>query len=136
LSKKINSKSIDEPGLEAGKITYFKFLVKYYIHEKDLIAAAKAHQTIYDSLNKATSDDDLIKALDPNGSDRKSAFQNFVLYLLISTYTTEKVELLNKVEQNYARELDNEATISKLVRKLLTYELMPLDEKDIEKELS
>jgi len=136
LSKKINSKSIEEVGLEACKITYFKFLVKYHIHEGKLITAAKNYQTIYDSLNKASSDETLIKALDFDGEDRKSSFQNFALYLLISTHDAEKIELLNKVEQNYARELDKEPTISKLVRKLLTYELMPLDEKDIEKELS
>jgi len=51
---------------------------------------------------------------------------------LISTYSTEKVELLTKIEQIYGRELDNETLISKLVRKMLTYELMPLDENEIE----
>jgi hypothetical protein len=42
------------------------------------------------------------------------------------------VELLTKIEQIYGRELDNETLISKLVRKMLTYELMPLDENEIE----
>jgi len=43
LSKKINKKSIDEPGLEASKILYYKFLVRFYVQEKDLLNAAKAY---------------------------------------------------------------------------------------------
>ncbi len=43
LSRKINKKSIDEAGLEANKVLYYKFLVRYYIHEKDLLNAAKAY---------------------------------------------------------------------------------------------
>ena len=43
LSKKINKKSIDEPGLEASKILYYKFLVRFYAQEKDLLNAAKAY---------------------------------------------------------------------------------------------
>lgn len=43
LSKKINKKSIDEAGLETSKILYFKYLVRYYIHEKDLFNASKAY---------------------------------------------------------------------------------------------
>lgn len=136
LSKKISKKSIDEAGLETSKILYYRYLVRYYVHEKDLFAAAKAYQTIYDALNKAASDDKLIEAMDQSGQERKLAFQNFVLYLLVSTYTNEKVDLLNKVEANYARELDTEPIISKLVRKLLTFELMPMDEKEIEAQLA
>ena len=39
------------------------------------------------------------------------------------------------MEKDYARELDNEPVIAKFVRKLLTFELMPMDEQEIEKSL-
>lgn len=55
-----------------------------------------------------------------------------MLYLLVSAYTNEKVDLLHIVEAMYPRELENEPLISKLVRKLLTFELMPLNEQEIE----
>ena len=42
------------------------------------------------------------------------------------------MDLLNKVEANYARELEQEPLIAKLVRKMLTFELMPMDEVEIE----
>jgi hypothetical protein len=57
------------------------------------------------------------------------------LYLLIASYNEEKAELLSKIEKDYARELDTEPMIAKFVKKLLTYELMPMDEKDIETQL-
>ena len=128
LSKKISKKAINEAGLEAQKVLYYKFLVRYYIQEKDLLNTSKAYQTIYDTFNKAQADQDLIFKIDPTGSERKSSFQNFVLYLLVSPYTNEKVDLLNIVEAMYPRELEQEGIISKLVRKLLTFELMPLNE--------
>jgi hypothetical protein len=55
-----------------------------------------------------------------------------VLYLLIAPYTNEKVDLMHIIEANYSRELDHEDLIAKFVRKLLTFELMPLDEREIE----
>jgi hypothetical protein len=39
------------------------------------------------------------------------------------------------VEKDYARELDTEAVISKFVRKLLVFELMPMEEREIEAQL-
>lgn len=126
---------MDEAGLEAGKVQYYKYLVRFYIQEKEMLEAAKAYQIIYDSLKKAESDDKLIMNLDDSGKDRKSSFQNFALYLLVASYNQEKVDLLNKIEKDYARELDQEPTIAKFVRKVLTFELMPMDEKEIESQL-
>ena len=37
LSKKISSKAISEAGLEAAKVQYYKYLVRYYIHEKEML---------------------------------------------------------------------------------------------------
>lgn len=56
-----------------------------------------------------------------------------MLYLLVAPYDNEKVDLLNIVESLYPRELEQEDLISKYVRKLLTYELMPLNESEVEK---
>lgn len=136
MAKKINKKSINEEGLESCKILYYKYLVRYYVHEKDLLNACKSYQTIYDALHAATSDAALIEALDASGADRKNSFANFVIYLLVSTYSNEKVDLLNKVESNYARELEHEPLIAKLVRKMLTFELMPMDEAEIESQMA
>ena len=94
LSKKINDKSISEKGLEASKVLFYKFMVRYYVQEKDLLNAAKAYRTIYDTLKKASEDEALIAGLDPQGLDRKFSFQNFVCYLLVAPYDEVKVQLL------------------------------------------
>jgi len=58
------------------------------------------------------------------------------LYLLVASYNDEKAELLSKIEKDYARELDAEPMIAKFVKKMLTYELMVMDEKEIESQLA
>jgi len=108
-------------------------MVEYWVHEKEVLNAAKAYQIIYDTINK--SNDEMKTQLDPSGNERSEAFRNFVLYLLISPYTSEKVDLLNVVESTYPRELEKEAQVGKFVRKLLTYELMPIQEDEIEREM-
>lgn len=47
-------------------------------------------------------------------------------------HSQEKVDNLTSVEVKYQRELESEPLLAKLVRKMLTYELMPLDEAEIE----
>lgn len=110
-------------------------MVRYWIHEKELLEVAKSYQTIFDTLNKATSDEALTAKIDPTGERRRSSFRNFVLYLLVCPYTNEKVDLLNIVEAMYPRELEQEEGVAKFVRKFLTFELMPLNEGEIEKQM-
>ena len=93
--------------------------------------AAKAYQTIYDTINKA-SPEDQEKLDDAQGSERSSSFRNFVIYLMVSPYTPEKVDLMNVIESMYPRELEKEEHVGKYLRKLLTFELMPLHEDEIE----
>jgi 26S proteasome regulatory subunit N5 len=85
LSRKISKRGISEKGLEHLKIQYYGYMVRYYIHEKESMETCRSYQTIYDTINKA--DDETKTALDASGNARKSAFQNFVLYLLLSPYT-------------------------------------------------
>ena len=40
-------------------------MIHYYVHEKMTLEAAKAYQTIFDTINKA--DDELKAKLDPEG---------------------------------------------------------------------
>ena len=82
----------------------------YYVHERATIEAAKAYQTIYDTYN----------AIDATDEAKPSAFQNFVIYLMLSPYSNEKVDLLHIAEKNYARELDQNEMLSKFLRKFLT----------------
>ena len=131
LSRKISKRHLAEKGLEEFKIQYYLYMIQYYVHEKMILDAAKAYQTIFDTVHKA--DEELAKQLDADGQQKIRSFQNFVIYLLISPYDNEKVELLNILEKQYVRDLENNDLLQRFVHKLLTFELMPLNEQEIER---
>jgi hypothetical protein len=56
--------------------------------------------------------------------------------LLISPYDEAKVDLLKVVESTYPREVEKEERVGAFVRKLLTFELMPIKENEIEQEMA
>ena len=134
LSKKISKRHLNGEGLEECKIKFYQFMIRYYVHEKMILDAAKAYQIIYDTIQKA--DEELAKKLDLTGKLKGTAFQNYTIYLLISPYDNEKVDLMNYLKEKYARELEQEDLLSRFVNKLLTFELMPLNEEEIEKQMS
>jgi 26S proteasome regulatory subunit N5 len=65
LSRKISKRHLNSKDLESFKIEYFNNMIHYYVHEKMTLEAAKAYQTIFDTINKA--DDELKAKLDPEG---------------------------------------------------------------------
>jgi len=48
-------------------------MVQYYVHEKELLEAAKAYQLIYDTINKATPEEAIILE-QKYPTDRKDSF--------------------------------------------------------------
>lgn len=134
LSKKISKRHLNGEGLEELKIRFYQFMIRYYVHEKMILDAAKSYQIIYDTINKA--DEELAKKLDVTGKLKGTSFQNYTIYLLISPYDNEKVDLMHHLQDKYARELEQEDQLSRFVNKLLTFELMPLNEEEIEKQMS
>lgn len=98
-----------------------------------MMEVAKAYQIIFDQIN--TADETLKRELDSTGTEKSTAFQNFLIYLMISPYENEKVDLMHRVEANYGRELENNELLSKFLKKLLAFELMPLNEAEIENQV-
>lgn len=56
LSRKISKRHLNEKGLEKLKIGYWQYMIQYYIHEKMVLEAGKAYQTIFDTINKAEAE--------------------------------------------------------------------------------
>lgn len=134
LSRKISKRHLNEKGLEKLKIQYYQFMIQYYVHEKMILDCAKAYQTMFDTINKA--EPELAKELDGDDTLKNKFFQNFVIYLLISPYDNEKVDLMHILESLYARDLEKNDLLSRFVHKLLTYELMPLNEEEIQNQMA
>ena len=103
-------------------------MVQYYIHEKQTLDTAKSYQIIYDTYALAPED------LDPTGNERAAAFKNFLSYLLLTSYSNEKVDLLNIVNAKYARELDSQTNevLARYLRRFLAAELLPFNAGEIE----
>lgn len=131
LSRKISKKHLNERGLEKQKVQYYMFLVQYFVHEKQSLETAKAFQIIYDTQNAAPEE------LDPSGQERLASFQNFVIFLLLSPHSNEKVDLLNIVVAKYPRELDTPQTepLARYLRRFLSSELVPFDATIVQNEV-
>jgi len=117
LSRKVSKRHLNEKGLEKLKISYYQFMIRYYIHEKMILDVAKSYQVIFDTINKA--EEDLKKEVtEENPTLLNSSFQNFVIYLLISPYENEKVDMMHIIERDYARSLEDNDLLSRFVHKL------------------
>jgi hypothetical protein len=87
-------------------------MIRYFVHEKMILDVCKSYQIIYDTINKAEGD------LAEDFKDaywvklKKNSFDSFLIYLLISPYDNEKVELMNSTKANYARGLEESSELS------------------------
>lgn len=84
---------------------------------------------------KAATEEEAVE-LGATEDAKKKTFDNFVIYLLICSHDNEKVELLKTVQKNYARELEGAGRLQHFVNKVLSTELLPLDEGEITQEMS
>jgi hypothetical protein len=76
-------------------------------------------------LKKASDEDEVLyKTLDKDGNLKINSFINFLIYLLISPYDNEKVDLLNIVKKNYGRELEANQQLGLYVTNLLSFDLI------------
>ena len=133
ILKKISRRGLNEPGLEAIKLNYYAQIKEYYNHEKDDLEVARCYQTLYDTMVKA--EEAKIADLDYTEDDKRKVFENFVIYLMITPYSNEQVDLLNIVNTKYSRELEALPTLERFVQKFLVSELMPLNENDVREQL-
>jgi len=133
ILKKISRKGLNENGLEAIKLNYYSQIIEYYNHEKDNLEVAKCYQTLYDTM--VATEEAKVEGVEITEQQKRSSFENFVLYLMITSYSNEQVDLLNIVNTKYSRELEGIPTLEKFVHKFLVSELMPLNEEKVQEEL-
>lgn len=84
ISKKVNRKVLDEPGMEAQKVRFVQFMIEYYDFQKSYMESALAYQSLYETQGQ--------------GFDAAHALQQMVLNLLLVPYSAEQVDLLRRVK--------------------------------------
>jgi 26S proteasome regulatory subunit N5 len=131
MSRKLAKKQLAMDGFELLKIEYYHFLVHYHVHEKMHLEIAKNYQIILDVYSSKEGLD-----TSQGESNKKHAFENFCLYLLVSPYGDERQALLKTVTEKYARQLDQNEMISFYVKKFLGAELIPLNEPQVEAQMT
>ena len=68
--------------------------------------------------------------------DSNPSFLNFGFYLIISAHSNEKTDLLNRICSFYKKELDANEFLAKYLKKFLVFEILPLDESQIDGDLN
>lgn len=48
VGNKINRRHLNDAGLERQKIEFYRYMIQFYIQEKQLIDASKSYKTLYD----------------------------------------------------------------------------------------
>ena len=130
LSRKVSKRKLKEEGLEKQCVEYFQYMCKFHIHEKETLEVAKAYNAIFETLEKQ-KDKEEVKSED----EISDAFRNYILYLLISPQSQEKVDMLSDMEKKYPRLMEGEELLTKYVRRFLTFELVPMQENEIREQM-
>lgn len=87
VGNKINRKALHEEGMEAEKIKFFSLMAEYHRHEKDALELAKDYHAIYLTSTVQAVEEQWMEAL-----------RATVLFLTLSPYSREQVDLLNRIK--------------------------------------
>ena len=111
LSNKITRKALNSDEFQELKIRYYKLMVRYYNNDNKYYDICKCYKEIYDT-PLIKKDDKLMKEY----------LQLIVIYIILSPYNNEQVDLLNRI--NGDKNLAQLPIYNQLVKLFLTKELM------------
>ena len=126
ISKKINRKSIEEAGLEDLKVLFYSYLIKYYIHELKFLDSAECFKQIFETLNKS----DQIKEKIPQrlefdfNCEFVNILENYVMFLIISSYSKDQVQYLHDLNSNYGRIVEKHPALKNVIDSIMSTELI------------
>ncbi|EER06079.1 26s proteasome subunit p55, putative [Perkinsus marinus ATCC 50983] len=115
ISRKINPRQLErDEGMQDIKITYYTYLVRYWLHEKNYLEVYKCYRAILNT--KKTQEDE---------SKWTEALECSVLYLILSPYTNEQSDSLYKLRESEKKRLESVPVYSDLLNAFLAEELVP-----------
>lgn len=110
VGNKINRKALHEEGMEAEKIKFFSLMAEYHRHEKDALELAKDYHAIYLTSTVQAVEEQWFEAL-----------RATVLFLTLSPYSSDQVDLLNRIKAD--SNLEKLEACSNAITLLLTKEI-------------
>jgi len=86
VSNKIQKKVINEENMQEEKIKYYGLVSEYHMHEKDAFQLAQDYHQIYST-----------KIIQENETKWKEALECTVLFLVLSPYSNEQQDMMNRL---------------------------------------
>jgi len=89
VSNKIQHKVINEENMQEEKIKYYTLVSEYHMHEKDAFQLAKDFHQIYST-----------NIIQENEAKWKEALEATVLFLILSPYSNEQQDMMNRLSKD------------------------------------
>ncbi|GIX63323.1 26S proteasome non-ATPase regulatory subunit 12 [Babesia caballi] len=121
-SKKINEKLLDTEEYWAQKMTYYGYMVQYYLHEGDYFEIAKAYRQRMNT------------ALRSEGASWVPELECLLLFSLISPISEETVQFRKELQETEERHMKEVPVLARFFSEFLSDNLIPLPlEADIDR---
>jgi 26S proteasome regulatory subunit N5 len=138
VSNKINRKHLNEVNLEKLKIEFYKLMIEYYLHEEKYLDVAKSYKVLYDFVKELsekinTNLDSLKKETLATYTDilRQESidtlFQNYIMFLAICPPELETKNMLNELNLNYRKDLDQRQDMRLLITAKLSDDIVRIN---------
>jgi len=86
VANKVNRKVLGEEGMEDEKVRFFTLMLEYHQHQEDAFELAKDYHQIYSTIT-----------VQNNEENWKLALTNTVVFLVLSAYTSEQQDMMNRI---------------------------------------
>lgn len=86
VANKISQKVLAEEGMEKEKVLYFTLMLEYHQHEEDAFELAKDYHQIYSTITVQENEDKW-----------KEALMKTVVFLILSPYSNEQQDMMNRI---------------------------------------
>jgi len=112
IGKKINPKLLDIDEFQDLKVQFYKYMIKYWIHEKDYLEASKSYLCIFNT--KSVQDDE---------AQWREALTGHCLYLILAPFDNEQSDMMLKADSVHAKKLDKLPAFKSLVKIFIRQEI-------------
>jgi len=114
IGKKINPKLLDaDPDFQDLKIQFYKYMIKYWIHEGNFLEASKCYLCIFNT--KCVQDDEALW---------KEALTGHCVYLILAPFDNEQADMLHKVNTVQAKKMAKVPAFESLVKIFIRQEIV------------
>jgi len=123
ISRKINPKLLEPDDMQALKLQYNEYMVKFLLHEKKILDISKCYLAMYNT-----------KVVQEDEAKWKPILTAHVLYLTLSMFDNEQADMLLKLDAMEGKKLEKVPVFQTLVKIFIRQELAtwPLaDEKEL-----